>query len=64
MQNMSVYELHRNGRKMAHQYKKLNKGVIVIHRIMSGESDVQLIDLISSVIQADFKTYSGQTLFL
>ncbi|XP_073971937.1 D-ribitol-5-phosphate cytidylyltransferase-like isoform X2 [Rhodnius prolixus] len=38
MQSMSVYNLHRNSRKMAHHYEKLHKGVVVIHCVSSNEA--------------------------
>uniref|UniRef100_A0A1B6DTQ5 2-C-methyl-D-erythritol 4-phosphate cytidylyltransferase-like protein n=1 Tax=Clastoptera arizonana TaxID=38151 RepID=A0A1B6DTQ5_9HEMI len=63
MQSMSVYNLHRSGRTMAHHYEKLHKGVVVIHCITNNE-DQRLVDLVTSLILADSTTFSGQTLFI
>lgn len=63
MQSMSVYNLHRNGRKMAHHHEKLHKGVVVIHCVTSNE-EKRLIELVSTLVQADPTTFTGQTFFL
>lgn len=63
MQAMSVYNLHRSGRSMAHHYEKLRKGVVIIHSISCSE-DTQLVDLLTTLVQADPLTFSGQTLFI
>ncbi|XP_075231136.1 D-ribitol-5-phosphate cytidylyltransferase-like [Lycorma delicatula] len=62
MQSMSVYNLHRSGRTMAHHYEKLHKGVVVIHCVNANE-DQQLVDLVITLIQADPTTFTGQTFF-
>lgn len=64
LQAMSVYSLSRSGRSMAHRYEKLRKGVVVVHCVLSGDNDSQLIDLLTSLLQADPLTFSGQTLFV
>ncbi|XP_039291047.1 uncharacterized protein LOC120352829 [Nilaparvata lugens] len=63
MQSMSVYNLHRSGRTMAHHYEKLHKGVVVIHCVSANE-ERRLIDLVSTLVQADPATFTGQTFFL
>lgn len=63
MQSMSVYNLHRSGRTMAHHYEKLRKGVVVIHCITTNE-DRQLVELVVTLVQADPLTFTGQTFFL
>ena len=63
LQSMSVYNLHRNSYKMAHNYEKLNKGVIVIHCVSSNELQ-KLVDIVVSLMQLDPFIFSGQTLFL
>ncbi|KAK9504429.1 hypothetical protein O3M35_010763 [Rhynocoris fuscipes] len=63
MQSMSVYNLHRNSRKMAHHYEKLHKGVVVIHCVSSNEPQ-KVSNLVVSLLQSDSQTFSGQTLFL
>ncbi|XP_046683756.1 D-ribitol-5-phosphate cytidylyltransferase-like isoform X1 [Homalodisca vitripennis] len=63
MQGMSVYNLQRSGRSMAHHYEKLRKGVVIIHCI-SGSDDTQLVDLLTTLVKADPQTFSGQTLFI
>lgn len=60
---MSVYNLHRSGRTMAHHYEKLRKGVVVIHCVNANE-DQQLVDLVVTLVQADSSTFTGQTFFL
>ncbi|XP_014246359.1 D-ribitol-5-phosphate cytidylyltransferase-like [Cimex lectularius] len=63
LQNMSVYNLNRNSRKMAHNYEKFHKGVVVIHCVSS--NDIQLLtNVVISLVQADPQTFSGQNLFL
>lgn len=63
MQSMSVYNLHRNSRKMAHHYEKLHKGVVVIHCVSSNEAQ-KVTNIVISLLQSDPQTFSGQTLFL
>ncbi|KAF6206081.1 hypothetical protein GE061_017306 [Apolygus lucorum] len=63
LQSMSVYNLHRNSRKMAHHYEKLSKGVVVIHCVSSNEVQ-RIASMVLSLISDDPQTFSGQTLFL
>ncbi|BES96042.1 Isoprenoid synthase domain containing [Nesidiocoris tenuis] len=63
LQSMSVYNLHRNSRKMAHHYEKLHKGVVVIHCVSSNEVQ-KIISIVSALTLEDPHTFSGQTLFL
>uniref|UniRef100_A0A0A9Y6P3 2-C-methyl-D-erythritol 4-phosphate cytidylyltransferase-like protein n=1 Tax=Lygus hesperus TaxID=30085 RepID=A0A0A9Y6P3_LYGHE len=63
LQSMSVYNLHRNSRKMAHHYEKLSKGVVVIHCVSSNELQ-RIASMVLSLISDDPQTFSGQTLFL
>lgn len=63
LQGVSVYNLHRNSRKMAHNYEKLRKGVVVVHSVSSNETQ-RLIDILQTVITSGHKVFSGQTLFI
>ncbi|XP_054290895.1 D-ribitol-5-phosphate cytidylyltransferase-like [Macrosteles quadrilineatus] len=63
LQTKSVYSLQKSGRSMSHHYDKLRKGVVVIHCI-SGNEESQLISLLTTLVQADPLTFSGQTLFI
>nr|CAD7409297.1 unnamed protein product [Timema poppensis] len=59
----SVYDLHQSGRNMSEQYKKFNKGVVIIHHLTPGE-DIKLADLVMNLILSDPNTFSGQTMIL
>nr|CAD7413045.1 unnamed protein product [Timema cristinae] len=61
--NMSVYDLHQSGRNMLKQYKKFNKGVVIIHHLTPGE-DIKLADLVVNLILSDPNIFSGQTMIL
>lgn len=63
LQGVSVYNLHRNSRKMAHNYEKLRKGVVIVHSVSSNENQ-RLVDILTTVVTSGYQIFSGQTLFI
>ncbi|XP_034234957.1 D-ribitol-5-phosphate cytidylyltransferase-like isoform X1 [Thrips palmi] len=64
LQNMNVYDLQSSGRKMARQYHKLKKGVVVIHCLDNEADSGNLVRLVTTLIQTHPYSMTGQTLFL
>ena len=64
LQNMNVYDLQSSGRRMACQYQKLMKGVVVIHCLDNETDSGNLLNLVTTLLQAHPFSLTGQTLFL
>ncbi|KAE8747102.1 hypothetical protein FOCC_FOCC006102 [Frankliniella occidentalis] len=64
LQTMNVYDLQLSGQRMARQYQKLKKGVVVIHCLDNDTDSTNLVRLVTSLLKAHPFSLSGQTLFL
>lgn len=64
LQSLNVYDLQSSGRRMARQYHKLKKGVVVIHCLDNEADSGNLVRLVTTLIQTHPYSMTGQTLFL